>query len=58
MLQQLSLRETHFIIKTIEKLRFFIGILLEDLRLKEIDYSTEVFYLWLKLKKEKIWRFE
>lgn len=41
LLQQLSLRETHFIIKTIEKLRFFIGILLEDLRLKEIDYSTE-----------------
>lgn len=45
MLQQLSLRETHFIIKTIEKLRFFIGILLEDLRLKEIDFSTEVFFL-------------
>lgn len=42
LLQQLSLRETHFIIKTIQKLRFFTGLLLEDLRLKEIDYSTEV----------------
>jgi hypothetical protein len=42
LLQQLSLRETNFIIKTIQKLRFFIGLLLEDLRLKEIDYSTEV----------------
>lgn len=27
LLEQLSLRETHFIVKTIEKLRFFIGIL-------------------------------
>lgn len=39
LLQQLTLRETHFIVKVVEKLRFFIGILLEDLRLKEKDFS-------------------
>ena len=39
LLEQLSLKETHYIIKVIEKLRFFVGILCEDLRLKEKDYA-------------------